>query len=173
MLEKITIIPSGIRRYFEGLGICFGMRKINKYNFHRLKAFHFEVDISEGRVTVMLCRGMSCLLYWIMPNFVFGCWCVCFGWNRVNLLHRGSYDAMIWICGGNRRDNTPMFRLLLSSAYTSLWGFLLVELPWGVAGPGRQISTTAVHLPPHLLWGGWRRELYIYIYIYKTYIYKD
>jgi len=47
-----------------------------------------------------------------------GGWCTDFVWGRAYFLHNSLYGAMFWICVGNSVDNTGMFLLLLSSAYT-------------------------------------------------------
>ena len=44
--------------------------------------------------------------------------CADFVWGRVNFLHSNWYGATFWICAENSVDNTGMFSLLLSSAYT-------------------------------------------------------
>lgn len=59
-----------------------------------------------------------------------------FGWDRVDSLCRDSYDAIFWHYDENSGDNTPVFWLLPSSAYTKSRTFLLLTLPcqqvsWG------------------------------------------
>jgi len=48
-------------------------------------------------------------------------------WNRVNFLHAGSYDAMLWIFDENTTDKRAMFQGLQSSACTEPETFLLLE----------------------------------------------
>ena len=62
--------------------------------------------------------------------------CAAFGWDRVRFLHSSYYGAMVWICAGNSVDNTGMFWLLLSSAYTESRPFLLLTPPHQRAGWG-------------------------------------
>lgn len=45
-----------------------------------------------------------------------------FGWNRDNFIRSSFYGATFWICDQNSADNTPEFKLLLSSSYrVRLW----------------------------------------------------
>ena len=60
----------------------------------------------------------------------------CFGWDRVNFLHSSWYGAMFWICAENSVDNSGMFSLLLSSAYTASRPFLLLTPPHQRVGWG-------------------------------------
>ena len=70
------------------------------------------------------------------PNIATLCPCAGFGWDRVNFLHSSSYGAVFWICAGNSADNTGMFSLLLSSAYTESRPFLLLTPPHQRGGWG-------------------------------------
>ena len=63
-------------------------------------------------------------------------WCAGFGWDRVNFLPSSWYGAMFQICAENGADDTGMFSLLLSSAYTESRPFPLLTPPhqrrgWG------------------------------------------
>ena len=64
--------------------------------------------------------------------------CAGFGWGRVNFLHSSWYGAVVWICAGNSVDNTGMFSLLLSSAYTEPRPFLLLTHPTSEQAGGAQ-----------------------------------
>jgi len=44
-------------------------------------------------------------------------WCPSFGWDRVNFICRGLYNAVFWIFDENNDDSTLVFQLLLSSAH--------------------------------------------------------
>ena len=69
----------------------------------------------------------------------------------VNFLHSSYYGAMVWICAENSVDNTGMFSLLLSSAYTESRPFLLLTPPHQRVGWGCTRSwegTQPGQLPP-------------------------
>ena len=55
--------------------------------------------------------------------------CAGFGWRRVNFLYISWCSAVFWICAENSVDNTGMFSLPLSSAYTEPRPFLLLTPP--------------------------------------------
>jgi len=57
-----------------------------------------------------------------------------FGCDRVNFLCSSLYGAMFGICAGNSVDNTGIFSLLLSSAYTASKTFLLHTPPYQQVG---------------------------------------
>ena len=87
--------------------------------------------------------------------------CAGFGWGRVNFLHSSWYGAMFWICDENSVDNTGMFSLLLSSAYTESRPFLLLKPPhqrvgWGCTRgregtqPGQLTPTDQRAIPYHM-----------------------
>lgn len=61
--------------------------------------------------------------------------------GRVNFLHSSSYSALFWSCD-NSIDNTPMFQLLLNSAYapSSPFLFLLLLLPGKLAGIAQDVG---------------------------------
>lgn len=61
-----------------------------------------------------------------------------FGWGRVDFLHSSSYEAMFWVCARNGADNTGMFSLLLSSAYTASTPFLPLAPPYQQGGGDAQ-----------------------------------
>ena len=60
----------------------------------------------------------------------------CTGWDRVNFLHNNWYGAVFWICAENSVDNTGMFQLWLSRAYTVSRPFLLLTPPHQPGGWG-------------------------------------
>ena len=62
--------------------------------------------------------------------------CAGFDWNRVNFFHSSYYGTMFWICAENSIDNTGVFSLLLSRAYTQSRPFLLLTPPHQRAGWG-------------------------------------
>ena len=77
------------------------------------------------------------ILYWKRLVFSFGLsLCAGFDWGRVNFLRSSWYEAMFWICAENSVDNTGMFSLLLSSAYTESRPFLLLTAPHQRGGWG-------------------------------------
>lgn len=72
-------------------------------------------------------------------------------WDRVNFFHSNPYGAVFQICHQNNIDNTPMFQLSLSGAWTtprSLFGTLSPEARrlevcwWARDWEGAQLSQT-------------------------------
>ena len=68
---------------------------------------------------------------------------------------------MVWICAGNSVDNTGMFLLLLTGAYTASRPFLLLTPPhqwvgwggtssWEGTQPGQLTPTDPRHIPDHM-----------------------
>ena len=69
--------------------------------------------------------------------------CAGFDWHRINFLHGSQYQSMFCICAENSVDDTGVFSLLLSSAYTESRPFLLLTCPvseraGGAQGAGRR-----------------------------------
>lgn len=68
----------------------------------------------------------------------------CFDWIGDNFLHSSLYRPVIWICVGNRADNTEMFPLLQSCTYTEPRSFLhltsLQQKSGGAQEGGREHS---------------------------------
>lgn len=65
-------------------------------------------------------------------NFVCKHWfsiCTGFGLDRVKILHISPHGALVWFCAEYSVDNTEMFPLLLSSAYTESRAFPLLAPP--------------------------------------------
>lgn len=58
-------------------------------------------------------------------------WVLVLGWDGVNFLHSSLYGTVIRISEQNSVDSTPMFYLLLNSAYivSRLFPFLMLPLP--------------------------------------------
>jgi len=81
--------------------------------------------------------------------------CAGFDWDGVNFLHSSLYGAMFWISAENSVDNTGMFSLLLSSAYTAP-GPLLVLTPrrqrggWGCKSIWEGTPADQRDIPHHM-----------------------
>lgn len=60
--------------------------------------------------------SLTCFLLEIMC-------CHGFDWNRLNFLHRGLYDDVIWIFNENNSDNTPVSLVIAEQCLYSQ-GFL-------------------------------------------------
>ena len=96
------------------------VRKWNYKDSHCVKKF-LEMQFLKG---FFVCKITILCKPWIRMHI-----CAGFVWEKVNFIHSLKYGAKSWICAENSVDNTRMFSLLLSSAYTEWRHFLPLTLP--------------------------------------------
>ena len=78
-----------------------------------------------------------CFLYHLTFKILFLCVLVLMWYS---FLHGSWYGTMFWVCAENSVDNTGMFSLLLSSAYTESRPFLLPTPPASRLGVHKELG---------------------------------